>query len=378
MSAHPVYLETRDYMPAIRQRLTGQAPNLEAEAPCADDDVTPRPDSIYARADRILFRAMLNGTLTGWFRDGSERCEVPGWAWADQGGDANGLMQGYDFLHTLLPPKWRRWARLPVSIERSEFENWLGSGELEDQSGFPDLPVAHDEIDRPPHIEHQDLPTDPTVSLSHAVSWLAFGISMDAATLLAALSADAFGSDLALVDRKMKHATERLVTAGTGGLPFFGKFVPVGADYGAALTERIDTARLEDFRQFDVIYDGLRYGTGLRYDFAEQSMIALNHVFPSPDRRYIHVKVERIGLTAITQLTPNAPQPISLGRPRELNPDHLRAIAAELIKKHPGISRGSTAASIIADLPLNSKTGKPRDSRGIERIIAPLWEGKKT
>jgi hypothetical protein len=39
------------------------------------------------------------------------------------------------------------------------------------------------------------------------------------------------------------------------------------------------------------------------------------------------------------------------------------------------LSKGAAAASIVAELPLNPKTKKPRDQRHIERIITFLWEG---
>jgi hypothetical protein len=60
--------------------------------------------------------------------------------------------------------------------------------------------------------------------------------------------------------------------------------------------------------------------------------------------------------------------------------DHADIIGrvASMIEAQPGISKGSAAASIVADLPRNPTTGKPRDTRHIERIIAHLWEGEVT
>jgi hypothetical protein len=60
---------------------------------------------------------------------------------------------------------------------------------------------------------------------------------------------------------------------------------------------------------------------------------------------------------------------------RSLNHDEIIAQAASMIAARPGISKGSAAASIVADLPRNPKTGKLRDTRHIERMIAHLWEG---
>lgn len=60
---------------------------------------------------------------------------------------------------------------------------------------------------------------------------------------------------------------------------------------------------------------------------------------------------------------------------RKLNHAEIIGQAASMIAAQPGISKGSAAASIVADLPRNPKTGKPRDTRHIERMIAHLWEG---
>lgn len=60
---------------------------------------------------------------------------------------------------------------------------------------------------------------------------------------------------------------------------------------------------------------------------------------------------------------------------RKLNHEEIIGQAATMIAAQPGISKGSAAASIVAELPHNPKTGKPRDTRHIERMIAHLWEG---
>lgn len=60
---------------------------------------------------------------------------------------------------------------------------------------------------------------------------------------------------------------------------------------------------------------------------------------------------------------------------RHLNHDEIRKRAAELRAMQPNISKGSAAASIACELPDNPRTGKPRDTRHIERIIGCLWGG---
>ena len=61
---------------------------------------------------------------------------------------------------------------------------------------------------------------------------------------------------------------------------------------------------------------------------------------------------------------------------RQLDYEKILERVREMRAERPGLTKGSAAASIVAELPPNPKTGKPRDQRGIEKIIAHLWEGK--
>ncbi|MBB3474263.1 hypothetical protein [Sphingomonas sp. BK345] len=304
------YLESRDCLLAIRVRIdeltSGIDPALwyvAGPAALPGDNETPnvRQMAIYARANATFFRAMLIGALHGWFVDGGERWQIPGWAWADQGGDWRALIMGNDFLHPLAPPEVRRWAWLPVQIEPIEFMRWLDSDAIEDQTGFPELPPAYDEANRPAYVTRLAPPDKPNVSLAHALSWLAFGVSLDAQNLASALGAGVLGSSRAYARRRLEQATDRLVTAGTGGLPMLGKFVPIHGDYGAALTAQIEPERLEDFRQFNVAFDGLRYGTGLSWDWTDFGSTTLARALPATTHEFVDVKVERRGLMTLCE-----------------------------------------------------------------------------
>lgn len=59
---------------------------------------------------------------------------------------------------------------------------------------------------------------------------------------------------------------------------------------------------------------------------------------------------------------------------RQLDHNAIIQEAAELLAAQPTLSKGAAAASIVAELPHNPRTGKPRDTRHIERIIAHLWD----
>lgn len=60
---------------------------------------------------------------------------------------------------------------------------------------------------------------------------------------------------------------------------------------------------------------------------------------------------------------------------RKLNYEKIRADVAAMRIERPNLSKGAAAASIVADLGNNPRTGKPWCYRHIERIIAPMWEG---
>lgn len=61
------------------------------------------------------------------------------------------------------------------------------------------------------------------------------------------------------------------------------------------------------------------------------------------------------------------------GRPREIDRDMVLDRARMIRAEYPQVSKASLAASIAAELPANPRTGKQRDARGIEKLIAQLW-----
>ena len=59
---------------------------------------------------------------------------------------------------------------------------------------------------------------------------------------------------------------------------------------------------------------------------------------------------------------------------RQIDHEAITRQAITMRAARPGLTKGSAAASIVADLPLNPRNSKPRDTRHIERIIGHLWE----
>lgn len=67
------------------------------------------------------------------------------------------------------------------------------------------------------------------------------------------------------------------------------------------------------------------------------------------------------------------PSPAEIPANRQLDHSAIIKRALELLAAQPSLSKGAEAASIVAELPAHPKTGKPRDTRHIERIIGSLW-----
>ena len=79
-----------------------------------------------------------------------------------------------------------------------------------------------------------------------------------------------------------------------------------------------------------------------------------------------------------SNLEPVCPEGGIVPAHRKLDHEAIRTRAAELRRESRDLKIGPAAASIIAELGDNPKTGKPWDNRGIERLIAHLWRGDES
>lgn len=102
------------------------------------------------------------------------------------------------------------------------------------------------------------------ISLSQALSWLAFGVRRDAKELNAELSGAAFGMDRQEALDRLESVLEALVTSAHAGLvELQGKCNTSPAASTAGKTAVIPAIAMADCRAFDIITDGLRRGHGL-------------------------------------------------------------------------------------------------------------------
>lgn len=242
----------------------------------------------------LVFQAgLLSGAVRAHFSDGIASRDVPGWAWQSTERNGHAWSEGRLPLEVFLPEEWQRWSCHSIFLDCDAFKAWLDGQPLDDPAGLPELPPPHDAHAKPERVKKR-LPTDiPFVTLSEALTWIAFGFALDSNDLDRAISGNAFDDtdpQAALAD-----AIARLAVWASGGkIAARGKYVENhSTDENKVLTATIDPVRFEDFAQFNSACDGLRYGTGLTW----------NHVgcaldYSSQDRRdaFRSVKVNRADL----------------------------------------------------------------------------------
>lgn len=146
---------------------------------------------------------------------------------------------------------------------------------------------------------HQ-LPGRSYVTLSEALSWLAFGISLTSEALSTVLE---FGS----TDAKEK-ARAQLVNAldlladiaSDGRIRMRGKFVShPGFGESRLSDQEIPAVMFHDFARFDVLSDGLSSGSGLAWSHSSEGMDTASR--GRPDAAYRWIKVNRDDLLAHTK-----------------------------------------------------------------------------
>jgi len=101
------------------------------------------------------------------------------------------------------------------------------------------------------------LPDRQWLTLSEALSWMHCRVSMDRGTLARAISADFKAGERELDVTMIKLAD--LAAGDKIGLR--GKWTSAPGDYTGKETENIPSEKLHDYRAFNVVHDGLQYGT---------------------------------------------------------------------------------------------------------------------
>ena len=146
------------------------------------------------------------------------------------------------------------------------------------------------------------LPGTPFVTLSEALSWLAFQDVRDMAALNRELAGNAFGYGFGsgIAKDKLVQATDLLADAVSGGkITMRGKVIQTTeTDRSQVMVTAIPPIDLQNFRQFDITIDGFRFGRGLLWLTDATNMYEYKPIpQETPQSNFIaEVTVERSGL----------------------------------------------------------------------------------
>lgn len=244
------------------------------------------------------------------------------------------------------------------------------------------------------------------VTLAEALSWIAFRTFDDAAAIKERLRNDP------ACQTTLEEAAEMFSNAaGDGRLRARGRFVTDADDnrqIKAGHTDDISENSFRDFQQVDLDRGSLQrlqlggsrvlgtwsiatvaYAPNGKAPLTRKWLGSVHETYSHAFARYAgsvsdksanladvydDVEVMREDLLREFRPYPNLSKNSVRGRPRQINRDDLCARARTMLKDQPGISLTSAAASIARVIEPNPKTGKLRDARGIEKIIAPLWQ----
>lgn len=252
-----------------------------------------RRKKMEQRSMLVMQRALLSGDLKAHFSDGTDSSDVPGWAWTGAERNENVWSEGRLPLGVFLPEKWQRWSCHSVFLNEEAFKEWMDQQPLRDPAGLPALPPSYDAHSKPEPVKKRLPPDIPFVTLSEALTWIAFGFALDRDILDRAISGQAFdGTD---PQATLAEAMAKLAVRASGGqIAARGKYIENHSiDESRVLTAPIEPVRFEDFAQFDILHDGLRYGTGLTW-LNETS--AVERVFQERRDQFRSVKVCRADL----------------------------------------------------------------------------------
>lgn len=263
-------------------------------------------EELYSLARSLIASGLLAGSLRAHFSDASEARDIPGWAWADFELRHEAWMFGCLVLPALLPDDWQRWSGEAVFLDCKHFEGWLAG---QDFSGPAREGIlrAFDAGERPELIRYYPPPERLFVTLSEALSWIAFGTSFVNDRLIRAIDQLAFGPE-GETRRRLEDAVSQLTSlALSNTIEIRGKYLELDSmDDSEILTRVIDPIAFHDFAQFDIYRESLRYGAGLAW----KESGSIGELLTSKRSDSIgSVAVDRSGLLKSFPLRGTAPDP---------------------------------------------------------------------
>lgn len=221
-------------------------------------------EKLSARLVAVIQKAVFSGQLSpSWF-DGAAFRGIPAQAFGNGRIVHNAVLNGGFEVDPLWPDEWQHWNNHGWAIPKEQFETWMQTDHPLSMAG---LPVPDCEM--PPcdvvAIASRKPSDASRVPLSEAITWIAFGVALDAERLERAVCWESLvDGDLQAAQQQMEAATALLLKAGADGLvALYGRHMEARSEKGK-LTEKIDPLTLEDYRKALIIsHDSLYYGEGL-------------------------------------------------------------------------------------------------------------------
>ena len=252
-------------------------------------------EKLEARLVAAFQRAVISRQLTpSWFDGSAFEC-IPPHAFGSRSFLRNALLYGGFEVDPLWPDEWQAWSGRGWALPKDQFEQWMQS---EDALSMAGLPMTGSDMSPSDFASiGSRMPSEASrVPLSEAVTWIAFGIALDAERLERAIRWESLADgDLQGAQRQLETATATLLKAGADGLvPLYGRHVQAHGERGQR-TEKIDPLTLDDYRKALIFnHDNLYYGAGLMlwYRAANES-----HLRGSErSDHFVNVTVERDAL----------------------------------------------------------------------------------
>lgn len=224
-----------------------------------------RTEKLSARLVAIIQRAVGSGKLAASWFDGLAFKSIPAQAFANTRVVHNALLLGGFEVDPLWPDEWQPWSGHGWAIPKAQFEEWMEGDDPWPIAGLPMTPDAMPSREVF-SIDSRKPSEAGRVPLSEAVTWIAFGVALNAERLERAIQWERLcGGDLRQAQRQIEAASATLLKAGEDGqVSFFGRHVESYEDKGQR-TEQIDPLALIDYRQILITgHDHLYYGEGLK------------------------------------------------------------------------------------------------------------------
>lgn len=258
-----------------------------------EPDEFVRQRKVEDRVALVMARGLLSGELIAKMTDpvtGSSH-DVPGWMW-ERFTRAEHWWWSFP-MPVVLPSYWHSFENQVPMLLKSAFDSWISSAQPLILGELPVLPRPHDAATKPAQTLVRQPPHEPYLTLSEALSWIAFGYAVGREPLYRAHWEGSFG-DPAAYQLKLSNAVSAFVSKAAGGdIDILGRLT---SDLGQErVTRRLEPPQFLDFAQFDVECDCLRLGSGLVTSNVAGLYDAF-HYGRSIDPFYRDVKVARAGL----------------------------------------------------------------------------------